>query len=205
MLENKISYNYSDLLKFLSCILIYTGHFLFKDYNDWVGDFGYIGSILFFFFSAYGISVSQQKRKLDFVDFVIRRITKIWLPLLCVNILFICCECFLLGNLAVLKFHLVEPYIETFTDLDINSLLLFVIDYYQMDPVTWFLHELLIAYFVIWGLMKIKNKRNRILLAFTSYVFWEAIAYVFQLSTMVKIDTVGLLLGFLYANMGGNI
>lgn len=160
MMKSVISYNYSDLLKFLSCILIYTGHFLFKDYNEWVGDFGYIGSILFFFFSAYGISLSQQKRNLGFVDFFIRRITKIWLPLLCVNILFICWGCFLLGNLAVLKFHLVAPYIEPVSDLGINSLLLFVIDYYQMDPVTWFLHELLIAYIVIWGLMKIKSKRN---------------------------------------------
>ena len=200
---NKISYNYSDLLKFFSCILIYTGHFLFRDYNNWVSDFGYIGSILFFFFSAYGISVSQRKKKLNLVDFTFRRIIKIWLPLVCVNIIFVCYESILYEKLIVLKFHLIEPYIENISQIDFLALFLYIVDYYQMDPVTWFLHELLIAYFVIWGLMKIKNKRNRIVLALGCYVFCEAIAYVFLFSSMVKIDTIGLLLGFLYANSGG--
>jgi peptidoglycan/LPS O-acetylase OafA/YrhL len=50
------------MIKFLACILIFVGHYYLEGYSSVVGEFGYIGCVLFFSLSAYGIVKSQEKK-----------------------------------------------------------------------------------------------------------------------------------------------
>lgn len=75
----------TDLTKFICCILIIIHHVYLG--TSLTTPLGTIACTLFYFISAYGVTVSLDHNPLWFTDFVKRRLAKIYLPLLFVNIL----------------------------------------------------------------------------------------------------------------------
>lgn len=184
---------YTDLLKFLCCLLIFLRHF----YGGiWTETFGVISCTLFFFFSAYGITLSQIHKNLSLLSFIKSKLIRIWLPLLLTNVvtlLFI--RLYTEGwNIP----HFIRPF--NYSAEVLFPFILYLFDIYMMDPVTWFLHELIVAYVFIWGLLRIKIQKKRILTAFLLYIGWEFVFFYFGFKDMYKIETVGILAGLVYAH-----
>lgn len=76
---------YTDLIKFISAIAIFVHHFYLK--NPAVTSLGFVACGVFFFFSAYGISKSLQHNPIRFGNFCKKRLLKIYMPLLLVNLI----------------------------------------------------------------------------------------------------------------------
>ena len=84
---------FTDVLKLLAAIMLamahYSSHAL--DYVEnpifrFIVMFGScIGVNVFFFLSGYGLMMSEQKRHLGFLDFVKRRLMKVYLPVVIVS------------------------------------------------------------------------------------------------------------------------
>jgi peptidoglycan/LPS O-acetylase OafA/YrhL len=199
-MENTLNRSYTDMIKFLACILIFAGHYYLEGYAFAVGEFGYIGCVLFFALSAYGIVKSQEKKHLSFMPFFKHRLLKIWIPLMLVNFIFILFESLKSKSITIPTYHVLQPHLIILAKEDIISAVLYVFDISKIDGVTWFLHELIFGYLVLWGLMKIPNKKRRIVIAIICYILAEMLFYGLKMPKMMKIDTIGLLLGFLYVS-----
>ena len=78
-----MSRSYTDLVKFVCCILIFLHHFYLG--HSIVTPLGYLACSIFFFFSAWGISKSLDKKELNLWQFIKRRVAKVYIPLLLVN------------------------------------------------------------------------------------------------------------------------
>lgn len=191
--------SYTDLIKFISCILIYILHYYAGgDYFYIVEPFAYIGCSIFFFLSVFGVSKSQEKKKLKFVHFIKYRIIKIWVPLIFVNLVFIGINWCLSGKQFGVP-HYAPNHNIYFTQETTTNLFLFIFDFKAIDPATWFLHTLIISYILIWGLLKIKNKKTRSIISICVYLIAEVYFFGEIKPKWFKIDTIGLLLGVLYA------
>ena len=194
-----LSIDFCNLIKFFCCIMIYLGHSYCIKYQNIVGDFGYIGCIIFFFLSGYGIVKSQMKNKLNFIHFFRKRLIKILLPLYFVNLIVLLYANSRVSELSVLGFHFSEPFLSLEKATLVESLLC-VLDIHRMDPVTWFLQELIVGYLIIWAVMKLKAENHRILLFMVIFFIFELLTYAYKLPKMLKIDTIGLCGGFIYAH-----
>lgn len=85
----------TDLLKFISAIMIAIGH-----YSAVVSDMsnnpiyhvlpqftGYVGVAIFFFLSGYGLMMSEKKKHLDLLRFLKKRLSKVYLPVVMVTLI----------------------------------------------------------------------------------------------------------------------
>lgn len=197
--------SYTDFIKFISCIFIYILHYYAdSDFFFIVEPLAYIGCSIFFFLSVYGISKSQEKKKLRFLPFIKYRILKIWLPLLFVNCIFIGFNWYLAGNTFGIP-HYAPNHKLYFSQETITNILLYLLDFKTIDPVTWFLHTLIISYILIWGLFKIEDKKKRLLIAICIYLLTEAFFFIEIKPKWFKIDTIGLFIGVLYATFQNEI
>lgn len=98
----RLDRQYTDILKIFSAFCVVVGHYAsFTIVNQWsesrlwciiASQAGYIGVALFFFLSGYGLMESEQKRHLDFKDFVKKRFLKIYKPVLLVTVLWVLFE-----------------------------------------------------------------------------------------------------------------
>lgn len=89
----------SDWLKVLCCFVIAVHHYsqqlhiIQPDCNPILRLFasqgGYTGVAFFFFLSGYGLMKSELKRHLSLKDFLVRRIKKIYIPTVCVTLVWL--------------------------------------------------------------------------------------------------------------------
>lgn len=205
-MDNKnalLNRSYTDLIKFLACILIFASHYYINNAYEIVRSFGPIGCVLFFFLLAYGIVKSQENKHLSLLPFAKRRLLKVWMPLIVVNFTFVFLACFHKMDLVIIHFPVIGSI--SYVNGSLLDFIFAILDFVKIDPVTWFLHELIIAYLFIWLLMNISNKRLRMMASIILYLLVEFVFYKFVYSQVLKIDTVGLVLGFIYANYEGLI
>lgn len=192
--------NITDLVKFLCCIGIFLHHFYLR--SPYVQFLGPTACVIFFFLSAYGISLSLEKHPVGLLSFLKKRLFKIYLPLLLVNVFFV----FLTGYLCVGHFDI--PIFNVFGDkidfiqhATILNTLGYVIGLSKIDGVTWFLDVLFVSYIVIWIVHQFKNKSIRIITVSAIYVIYVAI--VAQITPPIQygriFDPLGVVCGVLFA------
>ena len=90
-----ISKSLSDMLKFVSCLLVAFSHYYtYVVIEKQVGGViykaieslgGYLGVSVFFFLSGYGLMESEQKHHLGIWAFCQRRLSKVYFPALLVT------------------------------------------------------------------------------------------------------------------------
>lgn len=133
---------------------------------------GFLGVAIFFFLSGYGLMESEKLRHLNFLDFIKKRILKIYIPVFVITFIW-----FFITTLI-----LPQPAFNTF-ELPIgkdNSLLISNIFIEFGDSVLWFIKVLLLLYlnFYIFSVIRIKNKNLSII--FLSITLFIVIFFVYH-------------------------
>lgn len=85
----------TDIIKMMSCLMVaihhYAGYAISRGFSDslflkaFSTQGGYLGVALFFLLSGYGLMKSEQKRHLEFKDFVRKRFGKVFIPVLLIT------------------------------------------------------------------------------------------------------------------------
>lgn len=139
--------NLTDLLKFVSCIMValshYSGYVLANGvstniiYKVIAANGGYIGVAVFFFLSGYGLTVSDMKHHLGLWEFCKRRLSKTYIPAVLVSTIW-------LGVAFVFGFELLSnPHFP--------SGLIWIFN----DEVMWFVRIIIILYAVFYAYRQI--------------------------------------------------
>lgn len=150
---------FTDLVKFISCIAIFIHHFFLE--SPVVAMFGYIACSIFFFLSAYGIYKSLTKKPMELVPFCKYRLLKIYKPLLLVNVLFIILTGPLcLRNIGIPIFDVFCNSITFVKQADMFQIIEYAIGLVKIDSITWFLDVLFVSYFLIWGISKMRKRKE---------------------------------------------
>lgn len=159
---------YTDLIKFLCCILIFIHHFFLK--SPLVALLGYIACSIFFFLSAYGVSKSLSKKKMSIYTFCEHRMLKIYKPLLLVNVLFISVTSLLcIGIYSIPIFDVFGTKITYVYKYGIGDLMEYVLGLRKIDSITWFLDVLLISYLLMWCVSRIRRTSLKNFLTISMY------------------------------------
>lgn len=188
--------SYTDFVKFICCILIFLHHFYLG--HPVVVPLGYIGCSIFFFLSAYGVGKSQDKKQLGFIDFVKRRVLKVYVPLLMVNALFIVGTMIAKGDLHVVPiYHIACDHTAYKAVEGIGTTLMYFFDILQTDSATWFIHVLLMVYLAIWALHQIRNDRMYTAAVVSLFLIVEAVMAVMKAEPWYMVDLTGVVMGML--------
>ncbi len=188
---------FTDLVKFISCIAIFIHHFFLE--SPVVAMFGYIACSIFFFLSAYGIYKSLTKKPMELVPFCKYRLLKIYKPLLLVNVLFIILTGPLcIGNIGIPIFDVFCNSITFVKQADMFQYIEYAIGFVKIDSVTWFLDVLLVSYFLIWGITKMRNRKEKNLA-----IIGVTGAYLLGCALLTPpiyywIDPIGIVIGLLF-------
>lgn len=186
--------NTTNLIRFICCIMIFMHHFFLG--HPIVHGLGHLGCTIFFFLSSYGISKSLMKTPVRFFVFFKKKIIKIWLPLIIVNLLSIIATNIFFTN--QLSFPIYDIFCEKISYVPITSftkLIGLLIGYPKIDSVTWFLDVLLLSYPGLWY---INNKKIPLKFIVYCFILWFIIGFSIIKSYYI-IDIQGILIGLLYA------
>lgn len=192
--------NITDLIKFLCCIGIFLHHFYLR--SPYVGFLGTTACVVFFFLSAYGISLSLEKHPVGLLSFLKKRLFKIYLPLLLVNVFFVFLTGYLcVGHFGIPIFNVFGDKIDFVQGVTILEILNYVIGLSKIDGVTWFLDVLFISYIVIWIVHQCKKKSIRIITVSVAYIIYVVVSA--QITPPIQygriFDPLGVVCGVLFA------
>jgi len=137
-------------LKAVGCLIIVTHHYTLHQgdvHNNVFNEFstlacGYIAVALFFFISGYGVMESEKRNRLPFTRFLRRRLSRVYIPFVITNILFIITLLFL-GS---------YPF-------SIGNLLVHIFGIELIDSVTWFVPVTLLFYFFVLVLSSLQKRQ----------------------------------------------
>lgn len=96
---NYFNREWCDWMKLIAAVLVALSHYstVIVINNHWSDDSilrfmcqgGYIGVAIFFYLSGYGLMESESKRHLSLLEFVKRRLSKVYMPVLMVSLMWI--------------------------------------------------------------------------------------------------------------------
>ena len=153
--------NITNLTKFGCCVLIFFHHFFVLE--DFACTWGRIACAVFFFLSSYGICKSQQKNNYTFIAFFKKRLSRIYIPYVTINLVFIIGGALLLKGLFIIpQYKLVGHEIGFVDDFSIVTAFYYLIGLLKIDGAMWFIDVLLLSYIFIWLIGKISDRRYRI-------------------------------------------
>lgn len=165
----------TDMTKFLCCVGIFLHHFYLR--SPYVGFIGTTACVIFFMLSAYGISVSLEKHPMNFIQFIRKRILKIYIPLLMVNIFFISLTAYLCkGSFAIPVFGVFGDEIKYIEDTSLLNVFYYTFGALKIDGVTWFLDVLFGSYILMWMIKRFENHHVRIAIVTLSYLVYVVIS-----------------------------
>lgn len=191
-----MSRSYTDVVKFVCCILIFLHHFYLG--NSIVTPLGYLACSIFFFLSAWGVSKSLDKRELGLWPFIKRRVAKVYIPLLLVNFISI-----VVAKVVTWSWSSIPVFRVFCDDILLESVsspistLAYLLDVFQTDSITWFVHVLLLVYLFVWDVHKIKSERMYATLVITSFITVELVLWRIKADSWYMVDIVGVVLGLL--------
>lgn len=149
--------NTTNLIKFACCILIFFHHYFILEV--FACTWGRIACSVFFFLSSYGICKSQEKNNYKLLTFCQKRLSRILIPYVLVNLLAIIGVSFMQkGVLAIPLYQLVGHGIKYINDFIFTDFLFYVFGLCKIDGAMWFIDVLLLSYIFIWFVTKINNK-----------------------------------------------
>lgn len=137
-------------LKAVGCLIIVTHHYTLHQgdvHNNVFNEFstlacGYIAVALFFFLSGYGVMESEKRNRLPILTFLRRRLSRVYIPFVITNILFII-------TLLYLGYY----------PISIRKVLAHIFGIELIDNVTWFVPVTLLLYFFVLLLSKVQNRQ----------------------------------------------
>lgn len=143
-----VTFETTNTLKALACVFVVIHHSskLLSDDNFLINIYkihvGYIAVAIFFYLSGYGLVKSYQNKKCNFNSFIRRRLSKVYLPFLIVNLISVLFAIYIL-SINVDFFLFVE----------------YVIGLKLLDPVLWYINVALVFYlfFYLSSHFKIKS------------------------------------------------
>jgi len=138
------------------------------------------------------------------MDFLKRRLSKVYIPLLMVNAITLVSFMYFTGTGNVPIFSV---FCNQITTVETDSLsFLYLFDIVQMDSVTWFIDVLLIGYLFVWCLSQIPSKSKRVAVAVSGYTALMCLPVaVTPPHTWYLIDTSGFMAGILFAEYENKI
>lgn len=192
--------NTTNLIKFACCILIFFHHYYILE--DFACTWGRIACAIFFFLSSYGICKSQEKNNYTLLTFCKKRLTRIFIPYVLVNLLAIIGVSFLQkGVLAIPLFQLVGHGITYVDDSSFTDFLLYTIGLYKIDGAMWFIDVLLLSYIFIWFVIKMNHKVCRDALVIFCPICLLALDRVCKTHICLwPTDVIGIITGILFFN-----
>lgn len=150
-LSLKLDRGVTDLMKFLSCLMIAFHHYS-QDrviagtdnivYQLFSTQGGWLGVAIFFFLSGYGLMKSELKSHMELVPFFKKRLVKTYFPAVLVSVVW---EVYLVASgLENLDFHVVTGALWKFN-----------------DGVLWFVRAIICLYVAFCIYVWVRNKLNR--------------------------------------------
>ncbi len=134
----------TQFLRFIAILLIINSH-LDKYYPiQSIASGGAIGNAIFFFLSAFGIYISQQKRNRNFDEWILGRIKRIY-PTIWVTVILLLMPVMLING-----------------DLSSKNILQFIGNFFY--PPYWFIQALLVFYIITFPLLKSIKKQKELIL-----------------------------------------
>ena len=167
--------------------------------EDFACTWGRIACAVFFFLSSYGICKSQQKNDYNFLSFCKKRLSRIYNPLVIVNLLAILGGSLLLKNAFVIpQYKLVGHEIVFIEDYSFATFFYYIFGFNKIDGATWFIDVLILSYIFIWLVRKIEKRLFRI----TFIVVVPVILLIFDRICGTHIclwptDVIGIIMGLL--------
>ena len=166
--------NITDSTKMICCLMVFFHHFYLG--SPWVSTLGRTACCVFFFLSAYGITKSLNRKKVGLIDFLKRRLSKVYIPLLMVNVITLMTFVILkdAGNVPIFS-----VFCNQITTVKADSMsFLYLFDITQMDSVTWFIDVLLIGYLFVWCISNIPSRHKRVVVAISGYTALTCLSIV---------------------------
>lgn len=156
---NILNREWCDWFKLIAAILVALSHYstVIVINNHWSDDpllrfmcqGGYIGVAIFFYLSGYGLMESEQRRHLSITEFIKRRFSKVYLPVLMVSVIWI-----------PVYYLFVKKSIGDISVLQI----IYEIFWNGKDPVLWFIKILFFMYGVFYLFSYLSFKDRSVLL-----------------------------------------
>ena len=158
MESNELSKSWSDWVKLIAAILVAVSHYstVIVINNHWSDNAvlrffcqgGYIGVAIFFFYSGYGLMASDIRQHLSFIDFLKRKLVKVYLPVITVSVIWM-------------------PIYYLWVSNDNRSLSVAQIIYDLFwgfkDPVLWFVKILFLLYGIFYMFSLLRSKQKKVL------------------------------------------
>ena len=158
MINNDLSKPWSDWVKLIAAILVAVSHYstVIVINNHWSDNAvlrlfcqgGFIGVAIFFFYSGYGLMASDIRQHLPFIDFLKRRLVKVYLPVIIVSVIWM-------------------PIYYLWVSNDNRSLSIDQIIYDLFwgfkDPVLWFVKILFMLYGIFYFFSFLQSKQKKLL------------------------------------------
>lgn len=177
MITNRLDKEWSNYIKLIAAILVAVSHYstVIVINNHWSdSNFlrlwcqgGYIGVAIFFFFSGFGLMESENKKHLGAWQFFRRRLSKVYLPVLAISIVWI----------PVFYFLLCKESNPTL------SLILYDLVWGFRDPVLWFVKILILQYAIFYVFVILRKRKHDI---FANVFFLSSVALVTLLASYCK-------------------
>lgn len=195
-LNIQMNRNYTNTVKFVCCILIFFHHFYLG--NSFVAPLGYLACAIFFFLSAWGVSKSLDKKELTLWLFIKRRLAKVYIPLLLVNFISISAAKIVITNwMSIPIFSFYCDAIQQESVCVFSRTLLYLLDVFQIDKVTWFVHILALVYLFVWAVHKIDSKQKYATVVVATFIAVEFVLWCIKAAPWYMVDIVGVPLGLL--------
>ena len=177
-------------MKAIACLLIFVHHFYMHN-SGVVQILGIWMVSVFFFFSAYGLCFSLEKN-IGFAEYLKKRISKVWIPYLLVNLLtIICCH----GRIPVFNTdNQIAEFIEAPT---IIHYIKYITGISMIDSIMWFLNVLLLFYVLIFFMKYFKSPSWKIIYIFAVTLIYIAVAFTFKTGFYTYTGILGFPLGVL--------
>ena len=189
--------NITNLTKFGCCVLIFLHHFFILE--DFACTWGRIACAVFFFLSSYGICKSQQKNNYTFLTFFKKRLSRIYIPYVTINLIFIIGGALLLKGFVIPQYELVGHEMGFVDDFSVITVFFYLIGLLKIDGATWFIDVLLLSYILIWLTGKISDRKYRILAIVTVPITLLFIDRVCETHICLwPTDVIGIIMGVLF-------
>ena len=166
---------YTTNLKAIACIFIFLHHY-YTQSEGCVQVFGFWMVSVFFLLSAYGLTKSLISREICFLDYCKKRLVKVLVPYLLVNVIVI-----LLCRGRIPVFNSAQPVACFMENSNILDILYYAFGIKMMDGVMWFVNTILLFYVFLYFIKYFKTSLNKLL-----YITLVTLIYIATFIVMNK-------------------